>query len=108
MNGSHPNLTLGKQFFSELNLTFPLLLNRSGKRFPDVLFLSDSNLCVLPGVSFNLTSLVHYTTMDSFANPNSNQANRLDNIIVQDSLIHDRFLKLYILLLHLPTLLLDR
>ena len=76
------NLSLGKIICSELNFTFQLLLDYPGKEMPDEVFLPDSNLCVLPGVPSNLTSLVHYTIMDDFVNPNCNQAISSDDIIV--------------------------
>ena len=86
--GATINLPLWKIICSELNFTFPLLLDPLGKELSDGVSISGFNLCVSPGVSFNLTSLVQYTTMDVFANQNINQTTPSDNIAVQRSFYH--------------------
>ena len=86
--GSTLYLSLGKLVCSELIFTFSLLLYPLGKEFHGEIFLSDSNLCVPLGVFSNLTSLVHYTTIDTFINPNPNQATPSTNIMVQNCFHH--------------------
>ena len=86
--GTTLNLPLGKFICSELNFTFPLLLDPLGKGLPDGVSLSTSNHCVPPGITSNLTSLVHYTAMDDFAHSNPNYTTPSNNIMVQDRFCH--------------------
>lgn len=83
--GTTLNLPLGRLLFSELNFTFPLLLDLSGKGLPDGVSLPALNNYVLPG---NLTSLVQYTVMDNFAHSALNHATSSNNIMAQDRFCH--------------------
>jgi len=86
--GATINLPLGQLICSELNLTFPLLLDLPGKWLSDGVYLPASNLCVPPGIPSNLISLVHYTAIDGFAHSTPNHATPSDNIMVQDKFWH--------------------
>ena len=55
---------------------------------PDGVSLPASNRCVPPGVSSNLKSLGHNTTIDCFAHSIPNHATLYDDIVVQEKLFH--------------------
>ena len=83
--GATLNLPLGKRVCSELNFTFPLLLDPLRKRLPDGVSFSDSKLSIPRGIPSNLNALIQYTAMDGDTVSTTSKATPSDDIVVYDN-----------------------
>ena len=92
------NLPRGKLIFSDLKFTFSLFLDPPGNSLPDGVSLTESNLCVSPGVLSNITSLVLYTDMDDFANTSPNQTTPQTIPLYKPDFIKVMSLEIYLML----------